>query len=80
MKLLSVSMSTLSEIESAVTALPRGEQGELLRFVAAQLRATAVDETDYLLGSPANREHLLRVVSDLRAGCKLVEPDPAMFQ
>ena len=73
-------MSTLAEIESAVAKLPRPEQGELLRFVATQLRATAEDETDYLLSSPANREHLLRVVHELRAGCKLVEPDQAVFQ
>ncbi len=33
-------MSTLTEIESAVTALPREEQAELLRFVAAHLRGT----------------------------------------
>ena len=73
-------MSTLAEIESAVAQLPRPEQGALLRFVAAQLRTTAEDETDYLLGSPANREHLLRVVDELRAGCKLVEPEQGMFQ
>ena len=33
-------MSTLAEIESAVTRLPRPEKAELLRFVAAQLRET----------------------------------------
>jgi len=30
-------MSTLAEIESAVAALPRAEQAELLRFVTVQL-------------------------------------------
>jgi hypothetical protein len=30
-------MSTLSEIESAVAALPRAEQAKLLRFVTVQL-------------------------------------------
>ena len=34
-------MSTLAEIESAVTRLLRPEKAELLRFVAAQLRETA---------------------------------------
>ena len=31
-------MSTLPEIESAVAALPRAEQAELLRFVSVQLQ------------------------------------------
>jgi len=73
-------MSTLAEIESAVTQLPRPEKAELLRFVAAQLRETAEDETDYLLSSPANREHLLRVIEDIGAGRNLVEPDQTMFR
>jgi hypothetical protein len=72
-------MSTLAEIESAVTQLPRPEKAELLRFVAAQLRETAEDETDYLLSSPANREHLQRVTEDIRAGRNIVEPDQAIF-
>ena len=73
-------MSTLTEIESAVTQLPRTEQAELLRFVAANLRQTAADDTDYLLSSPANREHLLQAVEDLAAGRNVVEPDLAMFR
>ena len=73
-------MSTLAEIESAVTQLPRSEKAELLRFVAAQLRETAEDETDYLLSSPANHEHLLRVVADIRAGRNIVSPDQTMFR
>ena len=73
-------MSTLTEIESAVTQLPRPEQSELLRFLAAQLRETATDETDYLMSSPANREHLLRVAEDVAAGRNIVEPDQAKFR
>lgn len=73
-------MSTLAEIESAVTQLPRPEQSELLRFLAAQLRETAADETDYLMSSPANREHLLRVMADVTAGRNIIEPDQAMFR
>ena len=73
-------MSTLTEIESAVTQLPRTEQAELLCFVAANLRQTATDDTDYLLSSPANREHLLQAVEDLAAGRNVVEPDLAMFR
>ena len=73
-------MSTLAEIESAVTQLPRPEKSELLRFVAEQLRETATDETDYLMSSPANREHLLRVVEDVKAGRNIVVPDQTMFR
>ena len=73
-------MSTLTEIETAVTLLPRPEQSELLRFVAAHLRETAPDETEYLLSSPANRDHLLRAVEDVAAGRNIVVPDQAMFQ
>ena len=73
-------MSTLTEIETAVTRLPRPEQSELLRFVAAHLRETAPDETEYLLSSPANRDHLLRAVEDVAAGRNIVVPDQAMFQ
>ena len=73
-------MSTLTEIETAVTRLPRPEQSELLRFVAAHLRETAPDETEYLLSSPANREHLLRAAEDVAAGRNIVVPDQAMFQ
>ena len=73
-------MSTLTEIESAVTRLPRTDQAEWLRFVAANLRQTAANDTDYLLSSPANREHLLQAVDDLATGRNTVEPDRAMFR
>ena len=76
----SLDMSSLAEIESAVSQLPRPEQAELLRFVAAMLRESAGDETDYLLSSPANREHLLRAAEDISAGRNLVEPDQTMFR
>ncbi len=73
-------VSTLAEIESAVTQLPRPEQSELLRFLAALLRETATDETDYLMSSPANREHLLRVTEDIAPGRNIVKPDQAQFR
>jgi len=38
------------------------------------------DETEYLLSSPANREALLRAVSDVEAGRNLVVPDQEQFQ
>lgn len=73
-------MTTLAEIESAVAQLPRPEQSELLRYVAAQLRETASDETEYLLSSPANREHLLHAMQDLADGRNLVVPDQSIFR
>ncbi|MFZ4616376.1 MAG: hypothetical protein ACOYM2_09315 [Rectinemataceae bacterium] len=33
------------------------------------------DETDYLLGTPANREHLLKSVSEIASGSGLVTMD-----
>ena len=73
-------MSTLAEIESAVTQLPHPDQSELLRFLAAQLRETATDETGYLMSSSANREHLLRVTEDIAAGRNIVELGQATFR
>lgn len=73
-------MSTLAEIESAVTQLRRPEKSELLRFVAEHLRETATNETDYLMSSPANRENLLRVTEEISTGRNIVEPDQAKFR
>lgn len=39
-----------------------------------------VDETDYLLGSNANREQLLSVVDDIENGRNIVLPDQKLFQ
>ena len=38
------------------------------------------DETAYLLRSPANREHLLRAISDLEKSQNIVKPDQDQFQ
>jgi hypothetical protein len=45
-------MSTLAEIESAVTALPAREKAELLLFVAGQLRAEGASLPEPRLFSP----------------------------
>jgi len=45
-------MSTLAEIESAVTALPAREKAELLLFVAGQLRAEGAPLPEPRLFSP----------------------------
>ena len=39
-----------------------------------------VDETDYLLRSPANRERLLKAVEDVDHGLNIVVPDQAQFR
>ena len=33
------------------------------------------DETEYLLRSPANREHLLRAIEDVEANRNIITPD-----
>ena len=38
------------------------------------------DETAYLLGSSANRDHLLSVIKDIDQQQKLITPDQALFQ
>lgn len=38
------------------------------------------DETEYLLRSPANREHLLRAISDVNRSENLVIPNQDEFQ
>ncbi len=38
------------------------------------------DETEYLLGSSANREALLRAVADIEAGRNIVTPDQEQFR
>jgi antitoxin YefM len=38
------------------------------------------DETAYLLRSPANRERLLRALTDVEAARNIVEPEQEQFQ
>ncbi len=38
------------------------------------------DETEYLLRSPANREHLLRAIEDVEADRNIYVPDQEQFQ
>jgi PHD/YefM family antitoxin component YafN of YafNO toxin-antitoxin module len=45
-----------------------------------EIEVSEVDETAYLLRSPANRDHLCRVIREVEAGTNLVKPDPALFQ
>ena len=45
-----------------------------------EIAVSEADETDYLLRSPVNREHLLKAVADVDAGRSLVTPDQTPFR
>ena len=45
-----------------------------------EIAVSESDETDYLLRSPANREHLVSALADVEAGRNLVTPDQAPFR
>lgn len=45
-----------------------------------EISVTESDETGFLLRHQANRERLLRAVSDIDAGKNIVTPDQAQFQ
>ena len=45
-----------------------------------EITVSEADETDYLLRSPVNREHLLKAVGDVEAGLNLVTPDQTPFR
>lgn len=42
--------------------------------------ADGMDETEYLMSSAANREHLDRAIADIRDGKNVVEVDPKLFE
>lgn len=45
-----------------------------------EIAVCSVDETEYLLSSPANRQRLLRAVADVESNHNLVVPDQSLFQ
>lgn len=45
-----------------------------------EIAVSETDETEYLLRSAANREHLLRAMADIEKGQNLVVPDQAQFR
>jgi antitoxin YefM len=45
-----------------------------------EITVSEVDETDYLLRSPANRARLLKAAEDLKLGENLVVPDQDQFR
>ena len=51
-------------------------------FKGRSIEITVVedDETGYLLRHPANRDRLLRAISDLESGQHLVTPDQEQFR
>ncbi len=52
----------------------------LFKHKKIEITVNELDETDYLLGSSANREHLLESVDDVEAERNLVVPDQDRFQ
>jgi len=60
--------------ESFLTSLKAAFQHKEIEIAVSE-----ADETDYLLRSPVNREHLLKAVADVEAKRNLVEPDQALF-
>ncbi len=60
---------------------------KLLNSIKAQFKNKEIeivvferDETEYLLRSPANRNHLLRTVRDIEENKNIVVPDQEQFQ
>jgi len=45
-----------------------------------EITVTEIDETEYLLRSPANRESLLRAINDIESDKNIVVPDQEQFQ
>jgi antitoxin YefM len=45
-----------------------------------EISVSEVNETEYLLRSPANRERLLKAVEDVEHGRNIVTPDQAQFR
>ena len=50
------------------------------RHKQIEIAVSEADETEYLLRSPANREHLLKAVAETEAGTNLVTPDQQRFR
>ena len=62
------------KIELYTPELMEGTKVEVILLVEAQ------DETEYLLRSPANREHLLKALADAENDRNLIVPDQQQFQ
>jgi len=45
-----------------------------------EIVVSEIDETEYLMRSPANREALLRAMNDIEAGVNIIVPDQEQFQ
>ena len=57
-----------------IKSLPLADQQEINRHKEIEITVNEVqDETDYLLSSPANREHLLRAIENVKNNDNLVQ-------
>ena len=62
------------------------DQGLLASIKAAfkdkeiEITVTELDETEYLLRSPANRDSLIRAVKDIEEGRNIITPDQDEFR
>jgi hypothetical protein len=66
---------TFQEIVDSIDSLSTEEQTRLFEFVCQRQQLISVaDDTDYLLSSPANAEHLRRSINQLRQG-KVLEKE-----
>lgn len=52
----------------------------LFKHKKIEIRVAELDETEYLLHSSANRDHLLGAIEDVEGGRDLVVPDQDRFQ
>lgn len=52
----------------------------LYRDKEIEITVVEVDDTDYLLRSPSNRESLMRAVGDIESGRNIVVPDEEQLQ
>jgi hypothetical protein len=68
-------MMTFQEIVDSIDSLSTEEQTRLFEFVCQRQQLISVgDDTDYLLSSPTNAEHLRRSINQLRQG-KILEKE-----
>ena len=64
--------------EAFLSMLRKSYSGKKVEVTVTEINE--MDETEYLLATKANREHLLRALKDVEAGKNLIELDITNFQ